>query len=81
MFFNEIIKPELKYKKGDIVKIKSYQWYENSRNRFRIVKLKPYDFTYVMTKYCDESLKIIHKGYDYYKLEGNPYYWTDQMFE
>lgn len=76
----------MKYKNGDTVKIKSYQWYNEN-------KMGPYDdvwntdrlFTQGMSRYCGKEMTIegvdeeLQFYYLYEDIEG--YKWTDDMFD
>ena len=74
----------MKYKVGDKVKVKSIEWYNyNKSGPFGDVWSTPRIFTQDMSKYCGEILTIecVSEDFKDYKVEGNNYFWTDDMFE
>ena len=74
----------MKYKEGDKVRVKSIEWYNyNKSGPFGDVWYTPRIFTQDMSKYCGEILTIVSVSEDFkdYQVEGNKYFWTDDMFE
>lgn len=77
----------MKYKVGDKVRIKSFDWYnENKDYGEGIIYFEhSFDFTESMSKYCGQIATITHiiEKYDEYKinLDQGYYAWTDKMFE
>ena len=76
----------MKYKNGDIVKIKSYQWYNtNKKEPFGDIWNTNRIFTQEMSKYCGKEMtieEVDEEGQFYYLYEDiEAYKWTDDMFE
>ena len=65
---------ELKYKVGDRVQIKNFDWFRNEGTNMLAV---------YMTKYYGEvvTIKSAHKGFYRIKEDGGQYCWIDEMFE
>ena len=65
---------ELKYKVGDRVRIKNFDWFRNEGANMVVV---------YMTKYYGEvvTIKSAHKGFYRIKEDGGQYCWIDEMFE
>lgn len=65
---------ELKYKVGDRVRIKNFDWFRNEGTNMLAV---------YMTKYYGEivTIKSVHKGFYRIKEDGGQYCWIDEMFE
>ena len=65
---------ELKYKVGDRVRIKNFDWFRNEGANMVVV---------YMTKYYGEvvTIKSVHKGFYRIKEDGGQYCWIDEMFE
>ena len=66
---------ELKYKVGDRVRIKSFDWFRNEGAHNMVVAY--------MKKYYGEivTIKSVHKGFYRIKEDGGQYCWIDEMFE
>ena len=64
----------MKYKVGDRVQIKSFDWFRNEGTNMLAV---------YMTKYYGEvvTIKSVHKGFYRIKEDGGQYCWIDEMFE
>jgi hypothetical protein len=65
----------MKYQVGDIVKIKSFDWFRNGAC---------IGFSTLMSKYCDAVLTIQSKNNAKtycMKEDGGQFYWTDEMIE
>lgn len=82
--------PQLKFKVGDSVRIKSIDWWnDNNDNNInesvRCVKCKDWKFIADMKKYCGKILTIeeVHKEFKRYKMSEDKklYSWTDEMIE
>lgn len=77
----------MKYKVGDKVQIKSFDWYNENKDYGQgiIYFEHSFDFTESMSKYCGQIATITHiiEKYDEYKinLDQGYYAWTDKMFE
>lgn len=65
---------ELKYKVGDRVRIKNFDWFRNEGTNMLAV---------YMTKYYSEvvTIKSVHNGFYRIKEDGGQYCWIDEMFE
>lgn len=78
---------ESKYKIGQMVRVKSIDWYNNNKDSSHCVNIgdKKPRFTYGMSKYCGQVLTIDdHAEYEgeYYMIEDDGVYtWADEMFE
>ena len=72
----------MKYKIGDIVKIKSQEWYDKNKDEYGRVHCKCL-FVDNMSEYLGKTAKIIEKCDNYYDLniDGGKWNWTDEMFE
>lgn len=76
-----------KYKAGDIVRIKSKEWYDEHKNKFGKVWTKSLSGEYNVcfdqdfVKYCGREAEIFSVEPENYTLKGIPYAWTDEMFE
>ena len=70
-----------KFKIGDKVRVKSYEWYiSEPKNNYGDI-LKGKNFTEEMCEYCEEILTIKEVYDDYYKVDGNTIFWQDWMLE
>lgn len=71
----------MKYKIGDKVRVKSLEWYNNHKNGNIDCSVKAF-FESSMSKFSGNILTIknIHTD-EYYEVEENSYYWTDDLFE
>lgn len=75
----------MKYKNGDTVKIKSYQWYNaNKDNNGDVYNCKKI-FNSMMSVYCGDEMtieEVDEEGQFYYLYEDiEAYKWTEDMFE
>ena len=71
----------MKYKVGDRVRIKSLDWYDKNKNEFGNVPLGQFSFNCCNTHLCGTILTISRVLSDYYLIEENDAYWTDDMIE
>lgn len=75
----------MKYKSGDTVKIKSYQWYNTNKDSSGNVHDCKMIFNSVMSIYCGIEMtieEVDEEGQFYYLYEDIlAYKWTDDMFE
>lgn len=72
----------MKYKVGDIVKVKSIDWYNKNKNFNGVVMYDNIIFTTSMSEFCGKICTIQYCTHDgNYKLENIPYYFSDDMFE
>lgn len=72
----------MKYKVGDTVKIKSFDWYNKNKNFNGIIKCNNTIFSEEMSQLCGKTY-VIQVCYinNTYKLKNIPYYFSDDMFE
>lgn len=72
----------MKYKVGDTVKIKSFNWYNKNKDFNGIVACNNAIFSKDMSQFCGKPC-IIQSCYieGTYKLIGIPYYFSSDMFE
>ena len=72
----------MKYKVGDTVKIKSFDWYNKNKNFNGFVACNNAIFSKDMSQLCGKTY-VIQVCYinDTYKLKNIPYYFSDDMFE
>ena len=72
----------MKHKIGDIVQIKSLDWYNNNKDKGGIVVCKIW-FTTYMCEFCGMNAKITGVQGNSYKIDIDKehYFWTDDMFE
>ena len=75
----------MKHKVGDIVKIKSREWYNENKEKDGIVRLKEQPFARSMSEYLGKTAKImeIKMSKLWYGLDIDEQWWnwTDEMFE
>ena len=71
----------MKYKVGDRVRVQSLDWYEKNKNKFGSVPLGQFSFNFCNTHLCGAILTIKKVQHDYYLVEENSAYWTDEMIE
>ena len=79
----------MKFKKGDIVTIKSLEWYENEKDAWGEISIDEgnCNFNEDMSELCGKKAKIeeVHTSHgdkDYYiDLDEKIHYWEDWMFE
>lgn len=71
----------MKYKKGDRVRIKGFDWYYKNSDSMGNVKCGVFDFTTLQTNYCGKTLEILSVCDDYYLMKEVGHHWTDEMIE
>jgi len=75
----------MKHKIGDVVTIKSKEWYSKNKDKFGNVECGHVYFVRGMSKYCGviAVIKDVDKGDELYSIDidGYAYFWTDEMFE
>ena len=74
----------LKYKIGDIVRIKDIDWYNENKDEYGNFDINDkFTFYADRSKYCGKLLTITEVFDDYYgvKEDNNEYYWIDEMIE
>src|SRR5574343_155085 len=71
------------YKKGDTVKIKSFKWYNENKDKKGDIDCGEWFFNKDQVKYCGVEAKIIEVYRNFYKLDidRDEWCWTDEMFE
>lgn len=74
---------ETKFKKGDIVRIKSFDWYNNNKDEKGNVSVTGYScsFTKVLSEYCGECFVIDEVEVKGIYLNDIPYVFYEWMFE
>ena len=71
----------MKYKIGDRVRIKGFDWYYKNSDSMGNVKCGVFDFTTLQTNYCGKTLEILSVCDDYYLMKEVGHHWTDEMIE
>ena len=73
----------MKYKVGDKVRIKSLDWYNETKGMYDKVDCGNVSFTPDMVIYCGDILTVrdINEEFSYYLMERNPYAFKDEMIE
>lgn len=72
----------MKYKVGDVVRVKSREWYEANKDKDGDICLVDQWFVSYMLKYCGVSAVVSAVEGFFYKLEGiEPWVFTDEMLE
>lgn len=75
----------LKYKVGNKVRIKSFDWYNQNKDEIGVVKCGDYTFTYPMTKLCCKTVTVrcVNTKDCYYVISEDDGYnsWTEEMIE
>lgn len=72
----------MKYKAGDKVRVKSFQWWLNQPKKANgSVDCGDNTFTKEMTGLCGEIVEISAVYKNEYRIIGSSYYWTEEMFE
>ena len=75
----------MKYKVGDKVRIKSFDWYYNNRDRKNEVKCGRAPFIPEMVSFCEKTATIssVQSLLEVYRIkeDGGTFNWTDEMFE
>lgn len=75
----------MKYKVGDVVRIKSIDWYNNNCDQRGSVSVKGDTFVSDMSQYCGKLAKItkVFKNMGKYHLDidNGRWHWTDEMFK
>lgn len=74
---------ETKFKKGDIVRIKSLDWYNNNKDEKGNVSVTGYScsFTKVLSEYCGKCFVIDEAGVKGIYLNDIPYIFYEWMLE
>ena len=75
----------MKYKVGDKVRIKSFDWYYKNRDRKNEVKCGRTPFIPEMVPFCEKiaTISSVQSLLEVYRIkeDGGTFNWTDEMFE
>lgn len=73
----------MRFKVGDRVRIKSLDWYNESKNNKGIIVCGSESFTHPMSHFCDKVVTIVTIQDDCYRIleDDGDWYWTDEMIE
>ena len=73
----------MKHKKGDKVKVKSRQWYDEKKDEDGNVFSPHYTLVAQMAELCGKTATItaVHDHSYYINIDKCGYNWTDEMFE
>jgi hypothetical protein len=71
----------MKYKIGDRVRIKGFDWYYSNSDCMGNVECGDFYFTTSHTNYCGKTLEILSVCDDYYLMKDVSHRWTDEMIE
>ena len=72
----------MRYKRGDRVKIKSLDWYNDNKDQHGRVACGYHVFTEDMSKFCGCTMIICNiTNLGVMTMGGNASYWTDEMIE
>lgn len=73
----------MKYRKGDKVKIKSINWCLKHKNEYGEVELPRHNFGGEMQRYCGCVMTVFDMGTNFYRMveDDKMYCWTDDMIE
>ena len=72
----------MKYKRGDRVKIKSLDWYNQNKDQHGRVACGYHVFTEEMSKFCGCTMIVCNRtNLGVMTMGGSASYWTDEMIE
>ena len=72
----------MRYKKGDRVKIKSLEWYNENKDQHGRVACGYHVFTEDMSKFCGHTMIVCNRtNLGVMTMGGSASYWTDEMIE
>ncbi len=72
----------MRYKKGDRVKIKSLEWYNENKDQHGRVACGYHVFTEDMSKFCGYTMIVCNRtNLGVMTMGGSASYWTDEMIE
>jgi hypothetical protein len=72
----------MKYKRGDRVKIKSLDWYNQNKDQHGRVACGYHVFTEDMSKFCGCTMIVCNRtNLGVMTMGGSASYWTDEMIE
>ncbi len=72
----------MRYKRGDRVKIKSLDWYNENKDQHGKVACGYHVFTEEMSKFCGFTMIVCNRtNLGVMTMGGSASYWTDEMIE
>lgn len=72
----------MRYKRGDRVKIKSLDWYNENKDQHGRVACGYHVFTEEMSKFCGCTMIVCNRtNLGVMTMGGSASYWTDEMIE
>ena len=72
----------MRYKRGDKVKIKSLDWYNENKDQHGRVACGYHVFTEEMSKFCGYTMIVCNRtNLGVMTMGGSASYWTDEMIE
>lgn len=72
----------MRYKRGDRVKIKSLEWYNENKDQHGRVACGYHVFTEEMSKFCGYTMIVCNRtNLGVMTMGGSANYWTDEMIE
>lgn len=71
----------MKFKKGDKVRIKSLDWFNDNKKNNSYIICGSKCFMDFMTEYCERETTVLSVFDSYYLLTDVPHEWTDEMLE
>ena len=72
----------MRYKRGDRVKIKSLDWYNENKDQHGRVACGYHVFTEEMSKFCGYTMIVCNRtNLGVMTMGGSASYWTDEMIE
>ena len=72
----------MRYKRGDKVKIKSLDWYNENKDQHGRVACGYHVFTEEMSKFCGYTMIVCNRtNLGVMTMGGSANYWTDEMIE
>ena len=72
----------MRYKRGDRVKIKSLDWYNENKDQHGRVACGYHVFTEEMSKFCGYTMIVCNRtNLGVMTMGGSANYWTDEMIE
>ena len=71
----------MKFKVGDKVKIKGFDWYYSKSDCMGNVNCGDINFTTLQTNYCGKTLEILSVCDGFYIMKSVGHLWTDEMIE
>lgn len=73
----------MRYRKGDRVRIKSLEWYNENKSETGFITFNYVNFMPEMSRYCGEILTInqVVEVFGQYTMSECGFLWTDEMIE